>query len=240
MEPPVIRIKDLISGGALGEIRRFQWTITRYFRPNSYFTSSLWRGRWIGEGGGLLLNQCFHQLDLIQWFFGLPQRLFSVCRFGGSHPIEVEDEVVTYLNFPSGMSGTFIASTAEFPGSNRLEIIGDRGRLIWEGSDTLVLDRLDSSLREIISNPETPVFHKPGVSRETITLVGKQNTHAIAIENFVSAIVGSCEDSSYEAGVSALQLANAILMSAFTDDWVQLPVDPEKYWDELKKREGTG
>ena len=109
-------------GGQLGEIQRVQWTITNWFRSEAYYSSSEWRATWKGEGGGVLINQALHNLDLLQWFFGMPKSLQAFCRFGNDHDIEVEDRVTSFLEFPNGASGVFSTSTGEAPGVNRLEI----------------------------------------------------------------------------------------------------------------------
>ena len=125
--PEHIKIKQLIDSGELGRITRVNWIITDWFRTQSYYDSGDWRASWRGEGGGVLLNQCPHQLDLMQWFFGMPEKVRATAKFGKYHDIEVEDEVNAYLEYADGKVGNFIASTGEMPGTNRLEITADRG-----------------------------------------------------------------------------------------------------------------
>lgn len=126
------KIKKLIEGGEFGKIVRVNWIVTDWFRSQSYYDSGTWRATWAGEGGGVLLNQCPHHLDLFQWFFGLPVKVRSSVSIGKYHDIEVEDDVNTYCEFADGSTGNFITSTGEFPGTNRLEIMGTRGRMVFE------------------------------------------------------------------------------------------------------------
>ena len=139
-DPFYLAIRRLVQGGELGEIRRINWIITDWFRSAAYYASSGWRATWAGEGGGVLLNQCPHNLDLLQWIFGLPRRVRAFCHFGRYHAIEVEDDVTAYLEFAGGATGVFLTSTGEAPGTNRLEITGEGGRLVYE-SDRIELLR---------------------------------------------------------------------------------------------------
>lgn len=131
--PLYMKLKDLIDSGELGDIRRTNWIITTWYRPQSYYDSGTWRATWAGEGGGVLLNQCPHQLDLWQWTIGmLPSRVRAFCSFGKYRDIEVEDEVTAYVEFPNGATGVFVTSIAEVPGTNRLEVTGTRGKVVIE------------------------------------------------------------------------------------------------------------
>ena len=131
-DPFYIKIRKLVRCGGLGKIRRVNWIITNWFRTDAYYASSDWRATWQGEGGGVLLNQCPHNLDMLQWIFGMPQSVRSFCRLGHYHKIEVEDDVTAWFEYPNGATGVFITSTGEAPGTNRLEITGDLGRLVYE------------------------------------------------------------------------------------------------------------
>jgi len=139
-DPFYQEIRRLIRSGGMGEVRRVNWIITNWFRTDAYYASSAWRATWRGEGGGVLLNQCPHNLDLLQWIFGMPASVRAFCRFGRYHDIEVEDDVTAYLEFPNGASGVFITTTGEAPGTNRLEITTERGKLVHE-NDWLVCTR---------------------------------------------------------------------------------------------------
>ena len=124
------KVKDLIDSGELGELRRSNWIITNWYRSQSYYNSGGWRATWKGEGGGVLLNQDPHQLDLWQWLVGMPVRMRAFCQFGKHRQIEVENEVTAYAEYANGATGVFITTTAEAPGTNRLEIVGDRGKVV--------------------------------------------------------------------------------------------------------------
>src|SRR6478752_5173036 len=123
------KVKDLIDSGELGEVRRIHWEITNWFRTNYYYATGGWRGTWKGEGGGVLMNQCPHNLDLFQWLFGMPQRVRGFCQFGRFHQVEVEDDVTAILQYDNGTTATFVTSTGEAPGCNKLEITAEQGRV---------------------------------------------------------------------------------------------------------------
>lgn len=130
--PAFIRLRAMILKGELGEIRRINWIVTHWFRPEAYYQSGSWRATWAGEGGGVLLNQALLQLDLCTWLFGLPLKVRAHCRFGQWHKIEVEDDVTAHFEYPKGATGVFITTTGEAPGTNRLEIAGEKGRVVYE------------------------------------------------------------------------------------------------------------
>ena len=140
------KIKEIIDSGELGEIYRVNWLITNWFRTQTYYNSGTWRATWKGEGGGVLLNQAPHQLDLFQWMFGMPVKVRAYCSLGKYHDIEVEDDVTAYCEFKEGFSGMFITSTGEAPGTNRLEIMADRGRLVFEDGKI----KFDKTVRNIL------------------------------------------------------------------------------------------
>src|SRR5215472_6441942 len=133
-EPRYLKMQKLIQGGDLGEIVRMSWLMTDWYRTEAYYASGGWRATWKGEGGGVLLNQCLHNLDVIQWLLGMPARVRGFCQLGRFHEIEVEDNVTAYLGFPNGATGTFVSSTGEAPGTNRFEIAGTRGKLVLENN----------------------------------------------------------------------------------------------------------
>jgi predicted dehydrogenase len=126
------RLKQIIDSGEMGQIKRMSWNITDWYRSQAYYDSGSWRATWAGEGGGVLLNQCPHQLDLLQWLFGMPKRVRGFCYFGKYRDIEVEDEATAYLEYENGATGTYITTVGEFPGTNRLEISGNKGKIVFE------------------------------------------------------------------------------------------------------------
>ena len=132
------KMKEIVSSGELGAIKRTNWIITNWYRSQSYYDSGNWRATWAGEGGGVLLNQCPHNLDLWQWICGMPSMVHAFCHNGKWHDIEVEDDVTAYVEYPNGATGVFITSTADTPGTNRFEIMLDGGKLVCE-NDKLTL-----------------------------------------------------------------------------------------------------
>ena len=132
MVPADIKMREMVQGGELGELRRVNWIITNWFRTQQYYDQGGWRATWAGEGGGVLTNQCPHQLDLVQWVCGMPSSVSAHIGLGKYHDIEVEDEVTAYLEYPNGATGIFITTTGESPGTNRFEVVGQNGKLVSE------------------------------------------------------------------------------------------------------------
>ncbi len=229
------KIRDFIGSGELGRVQRIQWTITHWFRSHAYYASSPWRATWAGEGGGVLLNQCPHQLDLFCWLFGVPERVRAFCHFGKYHEIEVEDEVTAYLEYKGGATGVFITSTGEAPGTNRLEVAGDRGRLVYE-ADRLTFLRNETpasmfsrTTRELFSLPETWDVKLPDQTH------GGQ--HIEIIQNFIAAILDSAPLIAPAAeGMHSVELANAMLLSTWLDRTIELPIDSALYAAQLEQR----
>jgi predicted dehydrogenase len=232
------KVRELVASGELGEIRRTEYVITNWLRSQAYYNSGGWRGTWAGEGGGVLMNQCPHNLDLFQWFCGMPSRVRAFCKFGHLHNIEVEDSVTAYLEYPNGATGVFITTTGEAPGVNRLEIAGDRGRLVLE-NDAITFYRTRQSVSELI---KTTPSSFPNLESWTISIptgpAGEE--HKGITKNFVSAILhGTPLLAKGEEGIHGLELANAMLLSTWIDHWVNLPLDDDRYHAELQKRIAT-
>jgi predicted dehydrogenase len=231
------KLKDLLDSGELGDIKRNSWIVTSWYRPQSYYDAGGWRASWAGEGGGVLLNQCPHQLDMWQWFCGMPKRVRAFCSFGKYHDIEVEDDVTAYVEYESGATGTFITSTGEAPGTNRFEVAGDRGKIIME-DDKLTFWRNRTPERQF--NAEyTGGFGAPEVWKCDVPADDKGGQHAEVTAAWIKAILA--EDASLmvadgSEGINSLTLSNAMLMSAWTDAWVDLPIDAEKYHKLLQER----
>lgn len=234
-DPYFLAIRRLVQAGELGRIRRVQWTITDWFRTAAYYAGGGWRATWGGEGGGVLLNQCPHNLDLLQWILGQPKRVTGFCGFGRYHAIEVEDDVTSYWEYPDGMNVTFIASTGEAPGTNRLEIAAERGRVVYE-RDQLIWERNTVAMTEFSqTTPER--FGRPPNERTPIELSGHGGQHVEVLQNFVDAIrTGVPLIAPATEGVASIELANAILLSAWRGRPVDLPVDASDYERELKSR----
>ncbi|MDO7907987.1 Gfo/Idh/MocA family oxidoreductase [Paenibacillus sp. JX-17] len=234
--PLYIKLKDLIQSGELGEIRRLNWIITNWYRSQSYYDSSSWRATWSGEGGGVLVNQCPHQLDLLQWTTGMmPKRIRAFCQFGKYRDIEVEDDVTAYAEYENGATAVFITTTGEAPGTNRFEVTGDRGKIVIENNQLSFW-----RLRE----PE-PAFNarfqggfgQPECWRCDVPVEGEETGHPGIIANWIAAIR---EDVPLIApgneGIRGLTLSNAMLLSTWTDGWVDLPFDESQFDAELQQR----
>jgi len=234
-DPYFLKIRDLIVRGELGKIHRVNWIITNWFRSEAYFSSGGWRATWAGEGGGALLNQCPHQLDMLCWLVGMPALVSAQCHFGKYHNIEVEDEVTAYLEYPGGCTGVFITSTGEAPGTNRLEITGDLGKVVYE-NDRIVFDRNTESM-SVFSRTTPEKFATPGVTREEFTGMDHGMQHTGILRNFAEAILdGAPLIAPAEEGMASVELANAMLLSSFTGRPVKLPLDGKLYARHLKKK----
>jgi len=229
------KIRQLIGGGKLGAIRRVNWIITNWFRTEVYYSGSDWRATWAGEGGGVLLNQCPHNLDLLQWMLGLPQRVRAFCHFGKYHAIEVEDEVTAYLEFASGATGVFIASTGEAPGTNRLEIAGERGRLVYE-NDKITFTRNVVPASEF-SHRAKEGFSAPKTQDVAMPALDHGGQHNEILCNFTDAILDGVPLIAPAAeGIHSVEFANAVLYSAWTGRTVELPLDGGRYERALKRK----
>lgn len=222
------RLRALVQEGGLGEIRRVSWTITNWFRTAAYYASGSWRATWTGEGGGVLLNQCPHNLDLLQWIAGQPCRVRAHCHFGKHHAIEVEDEVTAYLEFPNGATGVFVTSTGEAPGTNRLELAGELGRVVCE-NDQLSFLRNAVPMSEF-SRTAQEGFAQPAVQSVALDLPAPGGQHAEILQNFADAIHhGAPLIAPAAEGIHSVELANAMLLSTWLDRTVDLPIDRELY-----------
>lgn len=236
-DPCFQKVRDLIRSGTVGTVRRFTWTITDWFRTNAYYRSSPWRATWNGEGGGMLLNQGVHNIDLLQWIFGLPKRVRAVVGFGQRHPIAVEDEITAILEYESGMTGTFISTSGEAPGINRLEIAGENGLLILDET-TLTFRRNEVPADAFIRTSADAYARPPCWDIQMPLPSGRGSQHNGILRNFIAAIrEGEPLIAPGEEGIASLELINALLMSAFEDRPVDLPIDAARYVRHLKQRQ---
>ena len=126
--PLYLRIKEIVDGGEIGKIRRTNWIITTWWRPQGYYDQSAWRATWGGEGGGVLVNQAPHQLDLLQWICGVPKSVYAKVAYGFRRNIAVEDEVTAVVDYGDGATGVFVTAAHDLVGTDRFEILGDRAR----------------------------------------------------------------------------------------------------------------
>ena len=221
--------KELIEQGVLGRLVRATWIITDWFRSQTYYDNGGWRATWKGEGGGVLLNQCPHNLDIYQWYFGVPKRVAGYASIGKYHKIEVEDEVTGYFEHENGMVGHFITTTAESPGSNRLEIVGENGCLIFEDGRLTFAHNRSSMLDFIRTSPSA--FDRMEYQLEDILFQPAAEVgHAYVIEAFANAILhGGPLVARAEEGMHSLALGNAIMLSQFLGKPVELPFDADLY-----------
>lgn len=233
-EPRYLKLKKLIADGDLGDIVRINWIITDWFRTEAYYASGGWRATWKGEGGGVLLNQCLHQLDALQWLVGMPSKVRSFAQCGRFHDIEVEDNVTAYLEYPNGATGVFVSSTGEAPGSNRFEIAGTRGRVILE-NDQIKFTRNESCMLEHSKN--SPIgFSKPDVWEVDIPFGNAELPHAILMRNFVEAIRNKTPlIAPGVEGIHSVELANVLLYSSLVDQTINLPMDGAAFEAKLQQ-----
>ncbi|HAO77415.1 MAG TPA: oxidoreductase [Verrucomicrobia subdivision 3 bacterium] len=223
-EPRYLKIQKMIEGGDLGEIVRVNWINTDWYRTEAYYSSSDWRATWKGEGGGVLLNQCLHNLDTLQWLCGMPKRVRGFCQLGRFHKIEVEDNVTTYLEWANGATGIFISSSGEAPGTNRFEIAGTLGRLVLE-NNKLMFTRNAADMIEF-SQTAKQGFVKPDAKEEEILFENAVQPHAIMVQNFVNAILnGEPLIAPGEEGINSVELANVMGYSSLLGQTVELPMD---------------
>ncbi|MFD2673654.1 Gfo/Idh/MocA family protein [Marinicrinis sediminis] len=230
------KLRDLIASGEIGEIRRTNWIITNWYRPQSYYDSGGWRATWAGEGGGVLINQDPHQLDLWQWTTGMmPKRVRAFCSFGKYRNIEVEDDVTAYVEYENGATGVFITTTGEAPGTNRFEITGDRGKIVIEDNQ-MTFWRLRTPESEF-NRTFKGGFGEPENWKIEIPVQGSNPEHPGITQNWVNAILHGTELlAPGEEGIKGLTLSNAMLLSSWTDNWVDLPLDEELFYSLLQER----
>ena len=233
--PAYARIKTLLDEGHLGPLQRFAWNMTSWYRPDVYYKVSKWRGTWPGEGGGLLINQCIHNLDVLQWLVGLPGEVFAVAGFGKYHEIDVEDEVTATLRFADGLTGTVTASSGEAPGINQLDLVGDLATLRFDGERI----RLFASSESVAEHCQRTLdmFGMPEFTERAIQPDEPVNQHQAVLQNFVKAIArGEPLATPAAAGLASIELANAMLLSAWRGQVVSLPLDAEAYESALQRR----
>lgn len=234
VEPRYLKIQKLIRDGELGRIVRVNWINTDWYRTEAYYTSSAWRATWKGEGGGVLLNQCLHNLDILQWLCGMPKRLRGFCQFGRFHHIEVEDNVTAWLEWADGATGAFIGSSGEAPGVNRFEIAGSRGALLLE-NNKLTFRRNDANMLQF-SQTAKAGFLKPDVWNVEIPYDDAPLPHAAITQNFVNAILdGQPLIAPGEDGVNSVELANAMVLSSLAGEILELPMSGAAWEKKLQE-----
>ena len=230
---PVYRkMRELVQSGELGSIRRTSWIITNWYRPQAYYDSGDWRATWEGEGGGVLLNQCPHNLDLWQWICGMPKLIDAKLHYGKWHDIEVEDDVTAYVEYENGATGTFITTTGDAPGTNRFEIVMDGGTLVCDGK-TLTLDKLEVPEPEFTKTNKR-VFGSPKHAVSKVECEGENTQHCGVINAFAAHILHGDElIADGREGIFGLTLSNAMHLSSWTRSEVELPFDEKKFYELL-------
>ncbi len=238
--PVYNKLKDLIDSGELGEIRRTNWIITDWYRSQSYYDSGTWRATWAGEGGGLLINQNPHQLDLWQWTIGMmPKRIRAFCHFGKRRHIEVEDDVTAYVEYDNGATGVFVTSCSDAPGTNRFEVTGSRGKIVIEENNMAFWrlrvpeEQFNQNFKGKFGQPEHWKVNLP----VDCSLEFNIEQHKTITQNWVNAIVKGDElIAPGEEGIRGLTISNAMLLSTWIDDWVDLPIDEELFYSKLQEK----
>ena len=238
--PMYKKIRDIVQSGEYGNIRRVNWLMTRWYRSQTYYDSGDWRATWAGEGGGVLMNQAPHQLDLMQWMCGMPKTVKAQLSVGKWHDIEVEDDVTAYMEYENGATGVFITSTGDVDGTNRLEIQLDKGKLVADLTDDIRQVRIITyEMTEQEWRSRKDVFGKLPRTDETVEFESGSG-HMGVIRAWGGAIL---RDEPMIAdgteGINGLTLCNAMYLSSWLDKKVELPFDEDLYYDELMKRVAT-
>jgi predicted dehydrogenase len=221
------RAREIVESGALGELYRTTMIANAWYRPQAYYDSGAWRGTWSGEGGGVVMNQAPHSLDMFVWLGGQPSRVEARAWTRG-HRVEAEDTVAATLEYPNGATGYLYTTTAEWPGENRVELVGDRGKLVVL-NDQARLYRLDKPIREDIDTNAAP-FGRPSGGWEDVAVEPAPGGHAQVVRRFAGAVRrGEPLVATGEDGLAALELANALLLAGYTGRPVDLPLDRGAY-----------
>lgn len=236
IQPEYQKIKELLDSGSFGQIRSVNWLATRWYRSQQYYDSGSWRATWAGEGGGVLLNQCPHNLDVMQWLCGMPVEIRATCSVAQWHDVEIEDDVVATFKYPNGALGSFIATTGVNPGTNRLEIATDKGTIILDNGK-LTINELDKMLQEYAHQGS----QAPKVTKMTFEFTKETKPgHAVVLNAFADAILFGTPliIDGYE-GIKSLTLSNGMYLSDWIGQTVKLPLDEELFLKELNKRIAT-
>ena len=232
------KLHEMIESGELGQLKRMNWIITDWYRTQSYYDAASWKATWDGEGGGVLLNQCPHQIDLLQWLCGMPVRVRAFCHEAKWHNIEVEDDVTAYMEFANGATGVFVTTTADAPGTNRLELTFDMGKIVCENGK-LIYDKLAVNEREFCMT-EKEGFKKPDVTRIEVETDGRNEQHTGVFKAFADRILnGGPLVAEGVEGINGLTLSNAMHLSSWLDKTIELPFDEDLFLEELNKKRAT-
>lgn len=232
------KIKEMVENKTIGELKRVNWIITDWYRTQFYYDSGDWRATWAGEGGGVLLNQDPHQLDLLQWMFGLPVKIHAFCHEAKYHDIEVEDDVTAYMEFENGATGVFVTSTGDAPGTNRLEVTGTKGKIVCD-YNSLNFTELEVDEREWCVT-EKSGYKIPNTKQIQVETDGENPQHIGALNAFVKHIKeGTPLVADGREGINGLMISNAMYLSSWTKQTVDLPIDEQKFLDLLNEKRKT-
>lgn len=241
------RIKQIVDAGEIGAIRRTSWIITTWWRPQGYYDQSAWRATWGGEGGGVLVNQAPHQLDLWQWICGVPRSVYAKVGYGFRRDIAVEDEVTAVVDYGDGATGTFVTAVHDLVGTDRFEILGDKGKIVVDGSQIATVTRLVADERELSDSMGMDDVRKLFMGELDPTTMYTQETiefdsawgaqHSGVLENFAANILhGTPLLAPGSDGINGVRLANAIHLSSWLGEEVPLDFDEGRYLSELNRR----
>ncbi|MCQ2588677.1 MAG: Gfo/Idh/MocA family oxidoreductase [Treponema sp.] len=232
------KIKEMVENKTIGELKRINWIITDWYRTQFYYDSGDWRATWAGEGGGVLLNQDPHQLDLLQWMFGLPVKIHAFCHEAKYHNIEVEDDVTAYMEFANGATGVFVTSTGDAPGTNRLEVTGTKGKIVCD-YNSLNFTELEVDEREWCVT-EKSGYKIPNTKQIQVETDGENPQHIGVLNAFVKHIKeGTPLVADGREGINGLMISNAMYLSSWTKETVSLPIDEQKFLDLLNEKRKT-
>ena len=233
------KMREIVKSGSMGAIKRTSWIITNWYRPQAYYDSGDWRATWSGEGGGVLLNQCPHNLDLWQWICGMPVKVEAKLHYGKWHNIEVEDDVTAYVEYENGATGTFITTTGDIPGTNRFEITLEHGKLIAEG-DKLMMWRSEISEPEFSRTNEV-AFAWPEITESEVETDGKNEQHFGVLNAFAAAILRDEPlIANGEEGINGLTISNAMHLSSWLGKEIEIAsFDHDKFYELLMERVKT-
>ena len=229
------KLKNMLDTKEYGEVKRINYIITNWFRTQAYYDSGSWRATWKGEGGGVLLNQCPHQLDLFQWFFGMPDKIRAFCGIGKFHKIEVEDEVTSYMEYANGTTAVFVTTTGDAPGTNRLEITADKAKIILENDKIMITKNNCAASEFLITSQEG--FATPETEDLELTFAEDSDAlHQKVIQTFADSIQNNTPlVAEGKEGVNSVMLANTMLYSSLINETINLPLNSEAYEQKLKE-----
>ena len=233
------KMREIVKSGELGEIKRTSLIITDWYRPQAYYDSGDWRATWSGEGGGVLLNQCPHNLDLWQWICGMPTKIHAKLHYGKWHDVEIEDDVSAYCEYANGATGTFVTTTGDTPGTNRFEITLEKGKLVAE--DGVLKMWVNEMTEKEFSRTNNNPFARPGFEYSEVETDGENPQHSGVLNQFADAILHGGElVARGEEGINGLTISNAMHLSSWLDKEIDLTAfDSELFYEELKKRIAT-